>query len=454
MEEKKSSLKRELGFFSMVAIIVGQMIGSGIYMAPQGLAELANPVAAVLAILITGVGTVFLSISFARIGVREDTQGSAIISTRMAFGDLPGFWMGWLYWCGCWIANGAIILAGLSYVSYFIPVLAVNSFPRFLACVVVIWFYTIIDIWGTGKAGLLNLIVTIVKLVPLLLFVVVAAIGFEGENFRSVAAPELAGMHVLPAGIAYALWSFMGFEGASVNAEGAKDQKSVAKVTVVSTAAVVVIYLLIIITAAGAAPQGDLAVSASPLADVIQHVTGGYWAGAVVALGGAVSALGCAGPWIMSGGSTAYMLGKNELLPRVFAKVHPKYGTPVAALLINGVLMTLIMMLAWLTQEGSLYNFFVMLSVSVFLVYYALGAASEIVLAGKKIRPMNVFNFVKCSIISLVGLVYAIYTVYGSGADYMLYCFLLMMMGIPVFAYVRLKNESLKENGEALASEE
>jgi amino acid transporter len=213
---------------------------------------------------------------------------------------------------------------------------------------------------------------------------------------------------------------------------------------VASTLAVVVIYLILIVLAAGALPQSQLVDSASPFADVIYAATGGYWAGGFIALGGAVSAIGCAGPWILSGGVVAHSMSTMDLLPKSLSKVSRR-GTPVNALLVNGVLMTAIMLLAWATQEGSLYNFFVMLATMAYLVFYAFGAASEIVLSGKKIKPFSLGTFIKCSLVSLVGLLYAIYTIYGSGAEYVFYGFLLMMAGLPVFIYVKLKAEAERE---------
>ncbi len=112
-------LKRELGYFATIAIIIGQMIGSGIYMTPQGLAELSNAKVGVWSVAITGLGTLLLALSFAKLAQRKAVTGSAVVYTNEAFGELPAFWVGWSYWCGCWTANGAIIIAGVNYLSYF-----------------------------------------------------------------------------------------------------------------------------------------------------------------------------------------------------------------------------------------------------------------------------------------------------------------------------------------------
>jgi amino acid transporter len=127
------------------------------------------------------------------------------------------------------------------------------------------------------------------------------------------------------------------------------------------------------------------------------------------------------------------------------AKIHKKYKTPVNGLVVNGVLMTIIMLLAYFNKQGSLYNFFLLLATMAFLVFYAFGAASEIVLSGKKIRPFNIWNFLKSSCISLLAFAYSVYTIYGSGADYVMYGFLLILMGFPFFIYEKLKVEADEE---------
>ncbi|MGC4018446.1 MAG: amino acid permease [Muricomes sp.] len=438
----KQEFKRDLGIFTTISIIVGQMIGSGIYMAPQGLAVLANPWVSLLAVAVTGIGTLFLALSFARLDNKKAATGSVIIYAQEAFGDLPAFWVGWSYWCGCWIANGAIVIAGLNYISYFFPSMAGNTFPKFIACTLILWAYTIINIMGVKFAGRLNLVLTILKLVPLLLFAVVAVAHFDMGNFNTVSSQATNGMNALPMGMAYMLWCFIGFEGASVSANEVKDPKQIGRLTIISTGVVIIIYIILIALAAGTMTQNELAASSSPLADIMYRATGGYWAGALISLGASISAIGCVGAWILSAARATYALGERKLMPAAFAKVSKKRGTPVNGLLINGVLMTIVMLLGYLTNGGDLYSFLSMMSVMTFLVFYLFGLASEIMISGREMKkPFNLAQFIKKSAVGLIALVYSIYTVVGSGAQYVFYGFLLILLGIPVFIYVKLKRE-------------
>jgi len=440
-EKRPGQLKREIGLWSATAIIVGQMIGTGIFMLPQGFAQLSNPKAAVIGLFITGVGTIFLAICFARLGERYPVTGSAIAYTKEAFGDLPAFIVGWSYWCGCWIANGAIIVGGISYAGYFFPPLAAEPLNQILLSVIVIWIFTAINYFGVRAAGNLNLVLTLAKLVPLMLFIVIAAFHIDPANYSTVSSPELSGFATLPIAVAFALWSFIGFEGASVNAGEIKDAATVKKATLIGTVFVILIYLVLIVLAAGNMPQDELAASSSPFSDMIQQATGGYWAGGVITLGVVISALGCIGAWIMSGARVAYSLGEQGLFPKKFAQIHPKYRTPDFALLLNGFLMTVVMCLSYFNTSVSIYNFLVLLAVMSFLVFYAFGAAADLMLSIKIGAPMRVLGFIRKGAVSLIAFYYSVYTVFGSGAEYVMYGFLLILMGFPFFIYVKLKQK-------------
>lgn len=435
-----NKLKRDLGIFTTTAIVVGQMIGSGIYMMPQGLAEFSNPMMAIAAMAITGLGTIALALCFANLGEKIPVSGSSIIYTKAAFGELPSFFVGWSYWCGCWIGNIAIILGGLSYASYFIPELGENGMLKFFVAAGIIWFYTLVNIRGVKEAGLFNLILTVVKLLPLLVFMFIAIPNFDPANLKTVSSPNVVGFSGLPIAIAYSLWSYIGFEGASVNAGEVKNARIVRQATLLGTGFVILIYLLLVVLTAGNMPQGELAISNSPFSDIIYNATGNYLAGGFIALGVCISAFGCVGAWILSSARIAYSLGEQDLFPKSFANVHPKFKTPHFSLYINAILMTFVLYLSCASNKGSAYNFLVLLAVMSFLVFYVFGAASEIMLLAKKSRPLNPFNFIKNSFIGLSAFAYSAYTIYGSGAEVVMYGFLLIVIGIPFFIYNKFQN--------------
>lgn len=441
MNNQSDGLRRELGTFAIIAIIIGQMIGSGIYMTPQGLAEISDPITSAVAMIVTGIGTIFMAVSFSRLNKRGALTGSIIIYTREAFGEMPAFWVGWCYWCGCWIANGAIAVAAVSYFSYFIPALSANHVIQFIIVIAIIWFYTLLNIKGVKAAGYFNLIITILKLIPLAIFIVIAIKGFDVNNLSTTSSSNLKGVSTLPAAVAYCLWCYIGFEGATVTAGEAKNENQIGRATIISSFAVMLIYITIVLLSAGAMSQAEIVNSTSPLADIMHKITGAYWTGAIVSIGGSICAFGCVGAWILSAGRASYSLASIDLLPRIFMKTDKKSGSPKAALLINGVLMTIVMAIAYFGKEGTVYNFLVMLSVTSFLVFYLFGVSAEMLLTGKDNKGKGIMNYLKKTIFSILGFIYAMYTIYGSGAEYVFSGFLLLLAGIPFFIAIKLGKE-------------
>jgi amino acid transporter len=437
------ALKRDIGLFAAIAIVIGQMIGSGIFMAPQSLAEYANPAAGIIALVITGIGSLLLALCFAKTGTRDERLATPLAAAKEALGELPAFWSGWAYWSGCWLANGTIILGGVEYLSYFFPSLSDNGIPKFVIIMIVVWFYTILNIVGIKESSGFNLAITIIKLAPIAVIIIVGFFKFDPANFSTVSDASVSGMGTIPVAMTITLWSFLGFEGIAVNSAEVKNPKMIMKGTIIGTVIVLAIYIIVTVLAAGNLPQDELVNSSSPFADMIKAATGQNWAGGFISLAVVISAFGCIGAWIISAASIAYSLGIEGLMPKSMAKLHKTRQTPVNALVLNAVLMTIVLAISFLSDVwsalGSLYNVFLLLSTLALLVFYALGAASEMVLAARDIKKFSIANFLKSSIVSLLAFIYAGFTIWGSGAVYVLAGFLLLLIGVPFYVYTRSK---------------
>src|SRR5664279_1583672 len=138
-------LKRDLGLTAAIAIVVGNCIGSGIFTSAASLAAASNPKTAILAWIITSVGSLLIALSFASLGTAMPRTGGPIVYTRAAFGDFAGFLIAWTYWIGAWVGNAAIITAFMLYFTYFVPA-AASPIIAFLLTSGVLWFFTIVNL--------------------------------------------------------------------------------------------------------------------------------------------------------------------------------------------------------------------------------------------------------------------------------------------------------------------
>jgi len=433
-------LKRELGLTAAVAIVVGNCIGSGIFTSAASLAAASNPKTAIIAWIITSAGSLLIALSFASLGTAMPRTGGPIVYTRAAFGDFAGFLIAWTYWIGAWVGNAAIITAFMLYFTYFVPG-AATPVLAFLITSGVLWFFTIINILGVKGAGRVSIVTTVLKVGALVVFVVIAAMHFNPAMLGTISNAKVAGMNTLPAAIAIALWAFVGIESATVPAgEIMNPQKNIRKSTIYGTLIAAAVYLIVSIVGMGVLDQATLAGSNAPLADIINKATGGTWGGNFIALGAIVSTLGASSGWILTTARSAFGASQDKLFPAMFSKIHPKYLTPVTSLIISALAANILLILNYMGTLNSAFNFMLLLATLAFLPAYAFSAAADIILLKNRPSEFNFFSFLKNSFFALLAFGYSIYAIYGTGAKVVMYGFILMLVGIPVYLYMMLQN--------------
>ena len=441
-----TSLKRDLGLAAATAIVIGNTIGSGIFMSPTSMAKVSNPTTCIIAWVITAIGSLLIALSLSNLASAMPKTGGPIVYTRAALGDFAGFIVAWTYWVGAWIGNAAIITGFMSYLAYFFPVLNTNKLLAFLICTAIVWIFTLINIYGVKEAGIVSIITTVLKILPLIIFIIIAAMHFAPSNFNTVASPETSGMKTLPGAIAIALWGFVGLESASVAGGEIKNaEKIVKKSTMYGILFTAIIYILISTLAMGAMSQGALAKSGAPLADIIDSATGGKWGGILIALGALISTLGATSGWFLTTARSAFAAAEDKLFPTFFAKVHPKAKTPYVSLIISAAATNMLLILNYVQSLADAFNFMILLATLSFLPVYAFCAIAEIVLLSKHPKNFNIFNFIKNSFFALLAFAYSIYAIYGTGAESVMYGFILILVGLPFYIYMMFQhNKELK----------
>lgn len=435
------SLRREIGLVAATSIVVGNVIGSGIFMAPQSLASASNPKATILAWVITGIGSILVALSFAKLSSSIPESGGAIIYAKAAFGDFAAFIIAWTYWIAGWVGNAAIITACLSYLVYFIPALNGNRLFAFLLSSFILWILTLINIKGAKETGIVEIITTVSKLIPIVIFIIIASTKFNPNYFNTVSDVKLSDTMSLPPAISITLWAFIGLEGAAVAGGNIKNpEKNIPRSTIIGIIFATIIYIFVSVFAIGAIDQAALAKSSAPLADIINITTGTHWGGALIAAGAVVSTIGAALGWQLVVSRGAMAAGKGKLFPSIFAKINARTGTPIISLVIDSILVNIALIFNYVGSLQGAYNFLILLSTLAVLPSYSICAAAEIVLIKKKLKAFNPLIFIKSSFIPLITFLYTVYAIYGTGPRVVMYGFLLMLVGIPFYVYIKLQN--------------
>lgn len=438
---KDSSLKKEIGLVIATALVTGNMMGSGIFMLPATLASKAGPGAIILAWLITGIGSILLALSFGRLGSAYPRSGGPYEYSKLAFGEFGGFMNAWLYWNGSWIGNAAVIVAVTTYTGAIFPQVAQNPLMALIYSSVVLWIFTFINILGVKKAGELQTVITIFEIILFLVFIVVAAINFDVKNITPL-FPADYGMNTLTPAATATLWAFIGLETASITAGEIKNpERNVRLSTILGIAIAMVLYMAISFFAIGAVPREELANSSSPIVDIFSKFVGGNIT-KVIMIGAVVSILGTTVGWLLSTARVAFAAGQDKIFPAIFGKVHPKYNTPHVSLIVGSVLVNLLLIFNYSQSKTLLeaFKFIILLATLSFLPVYAFTAASDILLMFKKEKKVTARNFIKIALLPSIAFIYAIWTVYGSGAETVLYGFILLLLGVPFYVYMKIKN--------------
>ena len=435
--EGKPKLKRELGMWMATALVIGNMIGSGVFLLPASLAATAGPVS-IIAWVFTGIGAMLLALVFAWLGRAYPKTGGPYVYARKAFGDFIGFQTAWMYWINAWVGNAAIAIAFAGYLVVFWPDASTYWIATLLA-IALVWLMTIVNVMGVRQAGRVQLVTTIIKFVPLLVIGVVGLFFMHSSNFTPFTLTHGFDWGISSAAL-LTLWAFIGLESATIPAEEVKDpEKTIPRSTIIGTGATTIVYLVSTVALFGMIATSALAKSTSPFADGANVIFGGTWAGKFIAVIAMVSIAGVLNGWILLQGRVPLAAAQDGLFPKKFAEVDTKRSTPVYGIVASSVLITILLALNF-SQKSSIVNLFtdvIIIATLAALVPYVFSAAAQIYLFYADRPSFSGVNFARSTIIASLALAYSCWAIWGAGYKPVTEGFMLMLAGIPVFLWVK-----------------
>ncbi|WP_125153567.1 APC family permease [Clostridium rectalis] len=439
MEEREEvHLKKGLGLVSTTAIVVGNTMGSGILLLVAALAKECSPGAAMVGWIISGLGAIFMGISFANLGAKIPKTGGPYEYVKQAFGDFAGYINAWLFWNSYWIAIIASLVSATAYVAAFIPVLNENRLVAFLFTSAVLWFFTYINVKGIKEAATFQTILTASVIVLSVAFVFVAGGKFNISNITPL-FPEGKGIGTVSAAVSITLWAFSGFEAASVSAGEVKNaRRNVKLATIIGILISIAFYLILSFATMGAINSKELAMVEGNYGEILSSHFGRGFA-YVVIITEVLSILGTAFATILTTARMSYAAAKDDMFPRVFQRVHSKYQTPSSSLIIAAILGNILLAMNYTKSLSQLFTFMILLSNLSCLPIYACTSLADIKLWKKDNKGYKNIQLIKYSIIPLLGFAYAMWAIYGSGVESFLYCLVLTVAGLPLFFYKKKK---------------
>ena len=428
---------RKLGLWMATALVVGNMIGSGVFLLPSSLASFGS--ISLVGWAITATGAVLLALVFARLGRAFPRTGGPYAYSRRAFGDFIGFQTAWGYWIAAWAGNAAIAVAFVGYLAVFWPGLAGNAVLAAVIAISAIWLLTWVNSLGVHQGGRLQVVTTVIKLLPLLAIALAGLFWIKASNFSPVlASGHGAGdaFHAVTGAAALTLWAFIGLESATVPAEDVKDpEKTIPRSTMIGTLLTAAVYVLGTVAVMGILPMSQLTGSTAPFADAASAIWG-TTAGRVIAFGAMTAAFGALNGWILIQAQVPFAAARDGLFPKQFAKLN-RFGAPAVGLWVSSALITGLVFMNYNKSLVDQFTFVILLATLTTLIPYAYSAAAQLMFFVQDRAMFDAKTMIRDSLVASAAFAYSFWAITGAGNDVVFKGTMLLLGGIPVYVWLK-----------------
>ena len=427
-----SSPKNKLGLWTSTSLVVGNMIGSGVFLMPAALAAYGS--ISLLGWVFAAAGAFLLAKVYSHLSkLLPRADGGPYAYTRKGFGDFTGFLVAWGYWISIWCTNAAIAVALVSALSTFFPVLATSALAAVFTGLAAIWFLTWVNTRGIVTSGKLQLVTTVLKIIPLVLIAIAGLFFIHAKNFLPFNISGTSDFAAVTAAATMTFYAFLGLECATIPSGSVSNpEKTIPRATMLGTLIATVIYIVSSVSVMGMIPAKELQHSVTPFADAAAIIWGNssrYW----VSAGVTIAAFGALNGWILIQGQIPYAVAKDNLFPAIFGKLNKK-GVPAPGIVIGSILVSVVMSMNYSKGLVEQFKFLILLSTLTVLVPYLFSTAAYIVIKIEK----KYFNgrWLQSVALAILAFSFSLWAVAGAGQDTVYWGFILLMAGVPFYVWI------------------
>ncbi len=452
MTATASARRAQLGLWMATSLVIGNMIGSGIFLLPASLAPYGSY--GITGWFVTAGGAILLAMVFARLSRRIPKAGGPYAYVRASFGDFAGYFVAWGYWISMIATNAAISVAFISYLTVFWP--GLGHSPKLAAAMAVgaIWLLTALNASGVRNGGVAQVVTTVMKLVPLLAIGTLGLLAINLDHFAAAPTATHSPAGALNATVTLTLWAFLGLECATIPADNVTNpHRTIPRATILGTAVTAAVYIASTVAVMGIVPAATLAASTAPFADAGRILWGG-WAGYAMGLGAVVSCFGALNGWILVQGQIPMAMARDGLFPARFGRVRAD-GTPAFAIAISSGFATVLLLFNYsgglvdvftktillATLTAVVPFVFATMAEAGFIIRTMMGPAAgtvgtEVLEAAPRTRrgPLGALA------LSVAAFTYAMWAVIGAGQETVYLGFVLLLLGLPMYVWLKRKN--------------
>ena len=418
-----SATTKKMGFWQCWGMSVGVMIGSGIFLLPAVLAPYGW--ISLLGWLLTSAGTIVLALVLARLAGTTDNAGGPYAYVKESFGDLAGFLIGWGYWVGVVFGVTAIAIGFAGYMGSVFPIFTANSLTQALVAAGGIGVLTWVNVKGVSEAASVQLVLTILKIIPLVVIIGLGITYGDIDNFPSFNPQGLPISQALATTALLTMWAFIGIEAAVIPTADVENPKKTIPIAVVSAAlSVSLLYVGASIAIMFLVPSDILAVSESPFVDAAAHM--GKGGALLIGVGALISTAGALNGNIFVMGQMPMAVAADGLAPAIIAKKN-RGGAPAGVLMVSSVFSTALLVLNFTDGLVGAFSFLISMSTLSILAPYGLSAVAEF-----KRSWLSAKGWAGVALLSVT---YTLIAAAGSGLYVLLLGAGLFLLGIPLYKF-------------------
>lgn len=420
----------KIGVTKATALVASNMIGSGALLAPMVLAPYGNW--ALIGWIITTIGALSLALCFSKLSEWIPEAGGPYTYVQHVFGDFAGFQIAWGYWFSTWCGSASLVIGALQYISVFYPSVSEVSIPVGLG---MIWLFTLINMHGVKESMFINVVILLIKTVPLILFAVIGIFFFNPEMaFFKLEMPD-GGYIVLLGMVQPLLWSFMGLESATIPGDQIESpKKTIPRATIYGVLVTSAVYIVGSIVISGVLPRADLLSSSAPYVDA-GAVIAGQFGELFMIITGIIGLIGSLNGWIFIHGQVAYSAAQKGLFPKIFAKVN-KYGAP-HGVFIGSICMSILFVLSYEGSLASQIGKLIDLSVFAMVLPYFYCVVAAMAITYRKNTEFSCVEKVSLWIFTTLAFVYSFFSIYSAGSWVISLGFLSLLIITPFYVLAK-----------------
>ena len=346
-----------------------------------------------------------------------------------------------------WTGNAAIAVAFTGYLSTFCPELIHNNVLAFFVAAGAVWLLTIVNIIGVHLAGIFQLILTILKFVPLVLIAIIGIFFIDMQNLNDFNISESSNFTAFSSGALLTLWAFLGMESASIPADEVKDpKKTIPRATILGTGITALVYIISTIAIMGVIPAPQLKESVAPFADLAGKIFGD-WGKFVIGAAAVVACIGSLNGWILLQGQIPLAAARDQLFPRKFGKLSKK-RSPIFGILLSSCLVTTLLAVIFKKKLVDQFTFIISLATFAAIVAYLYTTIAEFVIYIRHPDKAEKGKISQSLTIAGLAFLYTFWVSVSAGQEAVFYGVLLMFTSIPIYGWMEWqKYRKLKAYG-------